>query len=277
MMNTRTRSLLCGLLLFVTGCDGAIDSVYEERLVLSAYLFAGEPIDSVVLERTTEFGKAVVDSAIAISGADIIITVQGEELQLTPIPGRPGRYHLPSHVVRAGEVYSIVVRNEGHELTSTTRVPMPIRFIDLDRSLPADRILVLDTDRIGDFKYSVEAGPKDQPFRSYMLQVTSLDTLEENRIRAFAPGPPIDTNSYARYSFLRLSPKIPIDAQLVAYYGRQRITIYAVDSNWYDYHRMVFGQSGTYQPSLNHVNGGLGVFAAAARDTLSVLIKPPTK
>src|SRR5687767_14251664 len=93
-----------------SGCDGAIDSAYREELVLSAFLFAGERLDSVILERTTPFGQKIDNDAIAVDNAEIRITSNGETFNLLPIAGRKGRYYLPDHIIEGGRKYDIEVR-----------------------------------------------------------------------------------------------------------------------------------------------------------------------
>lgn len=257
-----------------SGCDGAIDSAYQEELVLSAFLFEGEHLDSVVLERTTPFGQKIDDDAIAVEGADIKITSNGETFTLLPLPGRKGRYYLPDHVIEGGRKYDIEVRSGQHVLRSSTIVPRSISFIGLNDSLPPSRVLYLDTSNYGQFVYSLKAGPQDPTHTQYLMQVTSLDVLDQNKIRNPPPGPPVDTSASSRYSFFRTSPDFRIVPSLISHFGKNRIAIHALDSNWFDYHRMVLGSRGNYQPTLNHVQGGRGVFGSSARDTVTVLIRP---
>lgn len=63
---------------------------------------------------------------------------------------------------------------------------------------------------------------------------------------------------------------------LLRWYGPNRVTMYVIDSNWWDYQRQVsnFGPGAYYQPTLNHVAGGMRVFASAARDTVTVTLVP---
>lgn len=258
----------------IAGCDGAIDSAYEEELVISAFLFAGERLDSVILERTTPFGVRIDDDAIAVEGAAITITSNGETFTLLPIAGRKGRYYLPEHVIEGGRRYDIEVRAGQHTLTSSTVVPMPIRYIGLNDSLPPSRVLYLDTNNYGQFVYSLKAGPVHSTHTQYLMQVTSLDVRDENKIRNPPPGPPVDTSASSRYSFFRTAPDFRIVPSLISHFGRNTIAIHALDTNWFDYHRMVIGTRGNYQPSLNRVRGGLGVFGSSARDTVTVLIRP---
>jgi hypothetical protein len=257
----------------MAGCDGAIDSAYEEKLVLSAFLFAGEHLDSVILERTIPFGTRIDDEAIAVDGAEITISSNGETFNLLPIAGRKGRYYLPDHVIEGGRKYDIEVRAGKHTLTSSTIVPMPIKFIGLNDSLPPSRVMYLDTNNYGAFTYGLKAGPEDPTHTQYLMQVTSLDVRDENKIRNPPPGPPVDTTASSRYSFFRVSPDFRIVPSLISHFGKNRIAIHALDSNWLDYHRMVIGTRGNYQPSLNHVKGGLGVFGSSARDTVTVLVR----
>lgn len=257
----------------LSGCDGAIDSVYEEELVLSAFLFADESLDSIALERTTPFGVRIDDEEIAVDGAQIVITSEGQTFTLLPVPGRKGRYYLPDHTIQGGKKYEIDVRAGEHHLTASTIVPMPIRYTGLSDSLPASRVLYLDTNNFATFSYGLTAGPRDYAFRQYMMQVTSLDVLDENKIRKLSPGPPVDTTATSRYSFFRTSAEFRLLPNLFSHFGRNRITLHSLDTNWFDYHRMIFGSRGTYQPSLNRVSGGLGVFGSSARDTVTVLIR----
>lgn len=260
------------------GCDGAIDSVYEEELVLSAYLFAGESIDSIILERTTPFGQKIDDEAIAVTGANITLTSEGKTYMLQALPGKPGRYYLPAqeHIVEGGKRYDIRVEAGSHTLSAWTEVPMPIRWKSTKDSLPVNRIVTLDTNRFGDFIYKLAAGPRDYDHRKYVLKVTSLDRTPRLKISKRAPGPPVDTSAYTRYSFVRTAPEIALGPELIAYYGRNHVSLIALDTNWYDYRRMVFGSRGNYAPSLNRVQGGLGVFGSGARDTLTIFVKAPT-
>jgi hypothetical protein len=259
-----------------TGCDTPIQSAYNEQIVVGAFLFANEPIDSIVLHRTTPLGAYYDDLDYAVDSAQVTITVDG--VPYTLLPGaRKGRYYLPASelIVQGGKTYDLSITCPNHQtsgmhtLTSTTTVPMPIHLSSLADSVRG-KSFVLDTNNLAAFAFIVTAGPVDDPNRRYLLSVTALDTTY-GRIRG-AEG--VDSNQVIRYSNIATGPAIVITAQYVRWYGPTLITFYAIDTNWTDYQRQIIGRGGTdYQPSLNHIAGGMGIFGSGARDTVSLFIK----
>jgi hypothetical protein len=268
-----------GLLLLLVaglfaGCDGAIVSEYKEQLVISGFIFPGEPIDSIIVRRTIEFGKAYDDLESAIDNATVKVTVDGSSYLLQPL-GRKGRYGLPGSqlIVQAGKTYELEVVYNGQVASGSTTVPGEIRFIGLNDSLPQPRLYVFDTNNYRSFDYGVTAGPIDYHSRKYMLLVHSLDTTA-GRIATSPQGPPVDTQSVSRYTFPETAPKFRISPRLFSYYGRQLITLIAMDTNWVDHRRLLFGPSPKYEPSLNHLTGALGVWASGAKDTVTIWVRP---
>ncbi len=263
------------------GCDGAITSEYQEQIVVQGFIYPGEAVDSVILRYSIPFGKSYVDSEYAVTDADVKIRVDGKEYTL--LPGTlKGRYYLPASqlIIEGGKEYELLVKKDQHSLYARTRVPMPIQWTNLDKSFPADRILPLDTNNASTFTYGVTAGPIDESGRLYMLQITALDTTIGKIYTNPQTGPPVDTSAYVRYSFIQTAPNIRIYSRLFGWFGPNKLTILALDSNWVDYKRQVgYGQNSfiAYQPSLNHIKGGLGVWASAAKDTVTVYVKLDVK
>jgi hypothetical protein len=272
--------LLCLLVVtsgFLAGCDSPIDSEYKEQLVVTGYLFADAPIDSVIVHRTTPFGVYLDDLASAIDSAIVIVTVDGK--QDTLLRGaRKGRYYLPAStlIVESGKTYGLTVRYHEHLLTASTRVPQRIHFTGFTDSIRGATV-VYDTNNLRSFVVYMTAGPQDESSRRYALEIAALDTTQ-GRVHPPATGAPVDSSTvYARYSQLYTAPNIPVDPRLVAWFGANKVSFLALDSNWADERRMnAFGGArASYQPSLNHMNGGIGVWGSSSRDTMTVYVKPP--
>ncbi|MEP7234761.1 MAG: hypothetical protein ABI778_05650, partial [Ignavibacteriota bacterium] len=146
----------------------------------------------------------------------------------------------------------------------------------LDSTFPKNRVLLIDTNDASTFTYTLTAGPIDRSNRKYMLAITGLDT-NFGRVGTSNQGPPVDTLARVRYSFIQTAPKIILYSRMFGWFGPNRLTFLALDSNWVDYKRAVgYGEQSfiPYQSSLNHVQGGLGVLASAGRDTVTVFLKP---
>lgn len=262
----------------LAGCDGAIESQYAPQIVIQGFIYPGEGIDSVILHWTTEYTKPFSDSASAIRGASVTVTVDGTDYSLSEIPNRPGRYSLPKSAltVEGGKTYLLKVTAGGQTATSATIVPMPIQITNRETAFPTDRILILDTTNATNFNFTLKGGPVDEPNRKYMLQITALDTTF-GKINTGVQGPPVDTNAYVRYGFIQTAPNMQIYSRLFGWFGPNRITLLAMDTNWVDYKRAIGYGAETiipYQPSLNHIDGGIGCWGSAARDTITVFVKP---
>ncbi len=262
---------------FLAGCDGAIESQYTPQVVVEGFIYTGGGIDSVILHYTTPFTESYNDSVFAITGADVRVSDGVKEFILLP-GNQKGRYYLPSDqlTVEGGKTYTLAVKTGNQIVTANTTAPMPIKYIDLDSTFPKNRILLLDTNNAASFTYNLYAGPVDQSWRKYMLQISSLDTIY-GKVSTNIFGPPVDTSAYVRYSFIQTAPHIILYSRLFGWYGSNRLSFLALDSNWVDYKRQVgYGERTQihYQSSLNHINGGIGVWASAAKDEVTVFLKP---
>lgn len=276
----RTLSLLLVALsisaMSFIGCDGAIDSEYKEQLIVTGFIYPGSPIDSVVVQRTTPFGEKIDDLTSSVDSAVVKVTVDGTTHTLLP-GSRKGRYYLPASelVVEGGKSYTLTVDYHEHHLSAVTTVPEPIHWIGLDDSLRHTRDLILDTTDYGAFRYTLTAGPIDYVNRKYMLKVLSLDT-NIGRIHTPQQGPPFDSTGNTRYSFIQTAPVLPLSGRLFGWYGPQKISVLAIDTNWVDYTRQTFGggDPSGFQQSLNHIDGGIGIWGSAAVDTVTIYLKP---
>ncbi len=264
-------TVLCAI---VSGCDQPIQSAYQEQINVASFIFANEAIDSVVLHRTTPFGDYYDDLDYAVDSAIVIVTTNGVADTLLPATLK-GRYYLPASklVVQGGQTYNltIIALNEQtggtHVLTAATTVPMPIHLDSIPPSFHGQTV-TLDTTDLAAFAFLLTAGPVDESNREYLLSVTALDT----NVGRIHNGGDSSTNR-VRYSNIATGPEIAITSRFFTWYGPNLITFYAIDTNFADYQRQLSG-GGNYQPTLNHINGGIGVFGSAARDTVSIVVMP---
>ncbi len=259
-------------------CDSPIDTAYHEQIVVAAFLIEGQPIDSIVLHRTTPFGSYYDDLDYAVDSAHVTITVDGVPHTLLPAKLK-GRYYLPASelILQGGKEYDLTIvapnwQTGGTQtLSANTIVPMPIHYSPLADSVRG-KTLILDTNNLSTFAFVVTAGPVDRPDRRYIMTATARDT-SYGRIRQRRQGP--DSLQVTRYSLVQTGPAIAVTSRLFNWYGPNTISFYAIDTNWNDYQRQLQNVGNTsYQPTLNHVQGGMGVFASGARDTVTVMILP---
>jgi hypothetical protein len=277
MLRKYSIALLLSLSPLLVACDGAIESQYKEQLVVGAFLFANEPVDSIVIHRTTPFGSFYGDLEYAVDSATVTLSDGTDVYTLEPSQ-RKGRYALHTLVIQPGKTYNLTIVAPNHQtggvhtVHGSTIIPMPIS-ISPEAAKLRGQVIILDTNQLSTFQYFLTAGPNDEPNRKYLLSVTPLDTTQ-GKITVSRQGPPVDTLALTHYSFMQTAPLIGVSPRLFAYYGPNKIDFIAIDTNWVDYQRQVFQANLSYQSSLNHIIGGLGVFASGARDTMTIFIKP---
>ncbi len=257
------------LLAAASGCefDKQVIAVAPAQVVVHAVLDPNATIQEVLLERTLTGAVTVPDNVrydpldpinsgggVPVAGASV--RIQGPDGTFTGLerkyPGRAvtygqGRYEVVAGVgstpIRAGARYTLTVRaTDGAVVTGTTVVPNAPPYA------AAQTITTFDRDRD-----SVKlAWGKVQGARSYGLRI-------ETPFSAFQLFS--DTTKLALPGSLRNF--FASDLQRVFIPGfQQAVTLYAVDTNYFDYYRSrndPFTGSGI----INRISGGIGLFGSA--------------
>src|SRR5438067_9717901 len=117
---------LIGLMTLV-GCEQSDEANYTSQLVIESYIYANEPIDSVIVRRTaviTSDTKETIEPS-----ADVLIEVDGvkHSFHTRQEEWAKGHYYPDDTlVVVPGKTYRIEVRSRGQIATSQTTVPLAI-------------------------------------------------------------------------------------------------------------------------------------------------------
>ena len=120
---------------------------------------------------------------------------------------------------------------------------------------------------------------------SYAAALTCLDTLwydslagvSNRRVWHLGQGAGGGTqyNDLTRWFILIPVSSVPVPWTGFKWYGRQKVTVDAIDQNFNDWLLQADVTGGVYQESLNHINGGIGVFGSAGTDTCTTFLKMP--
>ena len=260
--------------LFAVACtfDQKSIAVQPTQVVVHAVLDPGSQVQQVLVERTlsgsvdiaknqrfdpddpinTGGGVPIGGCEVTISGPDGTARAVEARVEGKPSTYSSGRYilsflgaTLPSGMggLRPGERYTLRVRTpDGQVVTGTTVIPLASPFVPGSRLDPFNR----DADSVRLRWTDVEGA------RSYLLRVESPFgpfLLFSDSTHLTLPG---DLRNYFAASLERVF--IP---------GfRQRVSLAAVDSNYYDYYRSrndPFTGSGI----ISKLQGGIGLFGSA--------------
>jgi Domain of unknown function (DUF4249) len=240
---------------------------YSDQVVLNAYLFAGQSIDSVFVQRTARILEFYSDDAVALTGASVAISLMRTDnpaavettYTLKDDPAVRGRYFSPA-IVLPKRIYTIAVQVNGYPtVTGVTSVPDTFRVIT---TVPP--IVKWDPSQP-----PLEASwTPSSNYSDYVTAVRSLDPnapiIDDFRSRNRA----VDDPKPDRTGFFFNIPNhtsLEVPWLAFSYLGRHLLYVSAVDENYYNFLRQIAGaQGGTIREIRYNLNGGLGVFASAA-------------
>lgn len=276
------KALIVSLLLIaglsIASCEQTVDATFSPQLVIEGYLYANEPLDSIVVRRTIEITQG--DSIAYVEGARVTLSSPEKEYVLLERAEAPGRYHPQEPVmILPGLTYKLRVEGLGQVATSETTVPEPIR---LDSAKIDQRPLSLTGVDTVDYPSSREELSKpgvrlwwtrSATAKGYGLEAVTFDSTAE--IIDFDPTDDNlpDSVSMGRYRFFILSTTEQIVWRQFRRYGVNTVRALALDRNLQDFALGLYLTRSQFDNNTLHVNGGLGVFGSAARASMRVYIR----
>ena len=309
------RALLLLLLLPLLSCEApkplAADRAPNELfgpseanlIVVDAVLIVDAPLPPVVLRHTVAPGHsysaaatALKDAAVSIHRGDAVFNYRGD-------PSRPGHYLPPDDapVVEPSRRYELrVTTGDDRAVRAQTQTPARIRIHEL-RLLADDLETELRRLRlfaeVGDAVYEAEenlleydegvlvAQIQDDSAVSYQARLANLEhssplLFDDEWIADFDDFELERVETSPLLSLANGEFYLPWDG--IYYAGRYKVTLFAVDQNWFDLVRTDnvdsergSGEAGqSFQRPLFHIENGIGLFASAAVDSFGFSVQP---
>jgi hypothetical protein len=241
---------LC-LSLLLMACEKTQSELFQPRLVIHGQIQLGNT-DSLYVQVNRTY---LIDELYNWGFGDPGILVSHGSDTTRPFGRDRSEHNLfqPRLNVNPGDTFDIVVTEPGFDtVRGRTVVPDTFRFL-----YPRNGDTVTLADSLGWTRSRMAAG--------YCFTVLSIDnedsTYYDVVVGNDSTGPDYD------------STKVHFPGMFF-YYGTapgwETLVVYALDTNYYDWMRLVgFGPGGGTPPETTHLTGGLGVFGAAAVETLS--------
>jgi len=279
----RTIILMLTLTLIWTACsENSMEPDYHEEIVVSAYLFTGQPIDSVRLTRTFDIKARYNADDAAVSGADVTISDDENVYQLSEYSNVKGVYYLLDRSVRVQPdiTYTLNVEYGNHKLMATTTAPAPIEITHL----PADTLTFLDLEQKFSLEWSGGEGSEgywittvatphpSSPYSERLVDFQEpaivdfqLAQFDGDTLEAFSP-----VSGHGMDGVMGTSADLPWF--MFSWYGEYQLTLYAVEQEYLDVLTSM-NQTDTFEDPLYNVFGGLGLFTAVSADTVQLYVK----
>ena len=284
--------------------DELFGSSEADLVVVDAILIVDAPLPPVVLRRTVAPGHSYSAVATALEGASVSIQRGDAMFNYRPDPSRAGHYLPPDDapVVEPNGLYELrVTTGDGLTVRAQTQTPARIRIDelllladDLETELRRLRLFA----EVGDAVYQAAENQleydkgvliaqfqDDGPAVSYQVRLANLERsspllfddawiedLEDFELERVETSPLLSLASGELY--------LPWAG--IYYAGRYKVTLFAVDQNWFDLVRTDnvdaergSGEAGqSFQRPLFHVENGIGLFASATVDSFGFSVRP---
>jgi hypothetical protein len=226
----------------------------DERFVVQAYLFAGEPVTDVRITGTLPIGSPDT-VAPPINDAEVTLIKDGARYSLALTPGDSGYYHYPGDdlVVAVGDVFGIEVSTNGIMATASTIVPPAPQSVSLSRTeVPADGFLAAEPVTVrwlnpsGDWYFVTHQNVEEDP--------EPIFTGGEIMIRpSLIVSEPTAADS------------LVIERWFMRHYGEYEVKVHRVNT---EYERLYMSREqdtrDLNEPETN-IENGLGIFTAFTR------------
>ena len=284
--------------------DELFGSSDADLIVVDAILIVDAPLPPVVLRRTVAPGHSYSAVATALEGASVSIQRGDAMFNYRPDPSRAGHYLPPADapVVEPNGLYELrVTTGDGLTVRAQTQTPARIRIDEL-RLLADDLETELRRLRlfaeVGDAVYQAAENQleydkgvliaqfqDDGPAVSYQVRLANLERsspllFDDEWIEDFED---FELERVETSPLLSLaSGELYLPWAGIYYAGRYKVTLFAVDQNWFDLVRTDnvdaergSGEAGqSFQRPLFHVENGIGLFASATVDSFGFSVRP---
>ncbi len=277
------RLLLLLSLIALGGCENLVQDTFTPQIVVQGYLYANEPLDSLVLRKTLALTSSSKDDFL--EGANVTISDDSTTYHLVAFDtAHKGYYHVSpvtSFIPLPGHTYHLRVEALGVVATSETTIPLTFT---IDSAKLGDRMLSLTG--VDSIYYPGTVQNRDSLLTdgphlwwhpspgcaSYGLQ-TLAQHSDADKTWGLKGADNPDSVAMGRYRFLVLSTNEQITWEQFKRFGPNELRVLAIDRNYQDLILSVFASGSQFNNNTLHVVNGLGVFASAARVKMRVYLR----
>ncbi len=253
-------------ILFSSCEDDTIVNSSSNDIVVSAYLYANQPINDIQITSTLPLGSQDT-IAPPVSDANVTIIKASKEYMLFSDVNRPGYYTYEANDLNilSGDVLDLVVEHNAEVVKSKTSVPQK----PLNPELDDDQLVVPD---FSNFRFGDRPDPEETSISLtwtneddsyYYVVVESADESAEEIETGFGFG-----GGRFFISEPRQTDEFNINFGLLTHYGKQRLILYKVNEEYADLYESREQDSRNLNEPLTNIENGFGIFTAFASDTL---------
>lgn len=256
-------------IVFISCDDNASLENSNELVVVTAYLYEGQPVKNIQLTKTLSLGS---EDTIGISITDAIVTLtkNGKSYLLENDMNEEGfyTYNGSDLNVNSYDHFKIEIFFEDQVISSETEVP----FKPLNMNLSKEILKLEELDSGGPFGGGGLISDTNSILISWdnmdsTLYYVVIENIEEDPESIFSDLPFAVNRRFI--SLPSATREYSITRRTITHFGRHLAILYKVNQEYADLYDTREQDSRNLNEPLSNISNGLGIFTAFASDTLS--------
>jgi len=259
--------------LFLLGCNNTpISQEFSQRIVVQAYLYAGEPVKDFYLTELLPYGSSE-DSIQKISDAQVSVIYNDNEFLLSK-GEEDGYYHYSGSdlIIKEGEKYQLKIQYEDIIASATTIVPAPPENLQISDSVLAYEFTIpsmgngnpgqMDTTNI-----EITWNNTDNSY--FYVLIENIDSVQESMFENVDfPGGGNMGSFASRVTEPTQTNNYKIQPRGLEYYGNYRVKVFRVNQEYADLYESLDQDSRNLTEPASNITNGLGIFTAFNSDSI---------
>lgn len=260
--------------LLIYGCtnESPTESTNRNTLVVEAFLYAGEPINSIKLSQSIGLGS---NDTIAptVNDASISLVKNSKSYQLIPDQSRSGYYIYDGTDISVNpeDNFSLLISYQGKQVTGSTTVPSKPENVQLSRDTLT---LITPTGFPGPGAKDTNSIYLKWSNPDSSLYYVVIENIEPNPTEISTGNLPPRAQIIRRMTFPPIAAsEFVIGRRNLTYYGNHKAIVYKVNQEYADLYESRNQDSRNLNEPLTNIKNGLGVFSAFASEVVYFYVK----
>jgi len=260
-------------MLFFISCDNSpISQEFSQRIVVRAYLYAGEPVGDFYLTELLPYGSDE-DSIQKINDAQVSVIYNGIEFLLSRGDDE-GHYYYNGIdlVVSEGKEYQIKIQYDDVVASASTIVPAPPENLQISDTVLTFKMTqpVMGGNQGQRDTSEIEISWNNDDNSYYYILIENIDSVQESFFDGSSfPG---GNNGQGRFTRRITEPSqtdhYSIRTMELEYYGNFRAKIFSVNQEYADLYKSLDQDSRNLTEPASNIKNGLGIFTAFNSDSV---------
>jgi len=254
-------TIVAFFMLQILSCEdeSAIDADYE-KVVVQAYIYAGESIEDIKIAETIPMGSEA-DTLPVINDALVSLIKNNRTYDLIPSSGDSGYYHYEGTDLAVEEGDNFTIQIDYFDLRTTGSTTVPPQPAGVSQS--ADTLYIPAKFNPWQFKFDttrhqVKVSWTAESNAMYFIKVENVESDPDSVITRIPPkGLP------GRMVSMPMNQDFYIILfEDITHYGRHKVTLYRINQEYVDLYISRHQNSRELNEPLTNIKDGLGVFSA---------------